>query len=108
MIEQIGHVHTGIWILENLHRLWLWLHGVNLKVQDVYPECTELSNTNIIFKSKLRIVLTNRSKHLLIISAAQWDQRREGVPIQPKETHPSHPQENYPASSLQVESSAGW
>jgi hypothetical protein len=108
MLEQLGHIHLFVWMVETAHQVWLRVCGVSLKVQDVYPHCVELSVAGVSYKSKLRVILTNESKDTLIVSPAIWDSRPEGLPIQIKPVHPSEPQENKPASSLNLESASGW
>jgi len=108
MLDQLGHLHTLMWIAENADRLWQWLRGVKLQLRDTYPECTAFADGPPYFRTKVRFVLTNMSEHLLIVRAAEWDPGPEGVPIQPRLLNPTEPQDNAPASTLQLESSLGW
>ena len=108
MLEQLGHLHLFWWVGEQTHKLWLRLHGVELELRDVYPECSPLGEGPPYFRTKVRFIVTNKSKHLMIVDPAKWDARNDGVPIQPKSLRPSEPQENNPASTLQIESNVGW
>jgi hypothetical protein len=108
MLEQLGHIHLFVWLGETAHRVWLRARGVALKVQDVYPECAKFGEGPPYFKSKVRVILTNKSKHLLVVRKAEWDPALDGLPIQPRQVKPTEPQENHPESTLQLEGAMGW
>jgi hypothetical protein len=108
LLDVLSLAHLLSWLGDIVHRIYLWVRGVNLQLRDLYPECSPLAPTPPYIKSKVRFILTNKSKDSLIVNAAKWQPRPEGLPIQPQQLNPTQPQENDPVSTLQLESTAGW
>jgi hypothetical protein len=74
LMESVGYLHTSVWILENVRKVWYRVRGLKLTKQDVYFECSETPlGQSPYYKSKVRIVFTNHTNRYLIVSAPKWE-----------------------------------